>query len=165
MPWIRGLIFTLLIPGIVGGWAPYLVRGGRHLAGGLWQSGWAVLTLGVVFYLWTFASFLAAGGTPAAFFTRHFRAILGEEPARLVRGGLYRFSRNPMYTGVTLAIFGQAILFASGALALYGLAVWVSFHAVVVFLEEPHLRARHGPAFDEYRRQVPRWLGLGSPHR
>jgi protein-S-isoprenylcysteine O-methyltransferase Ste14 len=84
--------------------------------------------------------------------------LIGEEPPALVDRGLYRVSRNPMYAGVLLVVLGQAILFASSDIALYGLALWCCFHLVVVLLEEPHLRLQQGPAYDEYCRQVPRWL-------
>jgi protein-S-isoprenylcysteine O-methyltransferase Ste14 len=72
---------------------------------------------------------------------------------------LYRFSRNPMYVGVLLVVFGQALIFSSRAVALYGAVLWLCFHVVVVVLEEPHLQAERGPSYDEYLRHVPRWLG------
>jgi len=75
-----------------------------------------------------------------------------------VSGGLYRFSRNPMYLGVLLAVFGQAVIFASDPIAGYGVALAGFFQVVVVFVEEPHLRKARGAAFDEYCRRVPRWL-------
>ena len=100
-----------------------------------------------------------SGGTPAIFFTRHMRFVLGEEPTKLVRQGLYRISRNPMYVGVLLAVVGQALVFASTRVAFYGAVLWLLFHVVVVFLEEPHLREERGASYDEYCRQVPRWLG------
>ena len=34
------------------------------------------------------------------------------------------------------------------------------FRLVVVLLEEPHLARIRGPAYEEYRRRVPRWIGL-----
>ena len=85
--------------------------------------------------------------------------LIGEQPPKLVRQGLYRISRNPMYVGVLIAVFGQALIFASEAVALYGVALWLCFHAMVVMIEEPHLSKVRGPSYDEYRRQVPRWLG------
>jgi protein-S-isoprenylcysteine O-methyltransferase Ste14 len=87
------------------------------------------------------------------------RRVVGEEPATLVRGGLYRFTRNPMYVGVLTAILGQAVLFASPSVAVYGLACWLGMHLFVVFIEEPHLRAKRGPAYEDYCRRVPRWVG------
>ena len=45
-----------------------------------------------------------------------------------------------MYIGVVLSVFGQAIVFASRDIAVYGALLWLTFHIVVVALEEPHLR-------------------------
>ena len=40
-----------------------------------------------------------------------------EEPQQVVRTGLYRYSRNPMYVGVITAIVGQAIVYRSHGIA------------------------------------------------
>lgn len=122
------------------------------------MAGWLPVVAGASIYFVCLLRFLTAGGTPAIFFTRHLRFLIGEEPAKLVQGGMYRLSRNPMYIGVLLVVFGQAILFGSVRLTEYGLAVALCFHLVVVFLEEPHLRRERGPSYDEYCRQVRRWL-------
>jgi protein-S-isoprenylcysteine O-methyltransferase Ste14 len=65
-----------------------------------------------------------------------------------------------MYVGVVLPVFGQAIVFASRAIATHGVFLWLMFHLVVVALEEPHLHDRHGAAYEDYCRRVPRWLRL-----
>jgi protein-S-isoprenylcysteine O-methyltransferase Ste14 len=65
-----------------------------------------------------------------------------------------------MYLGVLLAVFGQAVLFASLRLAAYGCAVFLFFHLMVVLAEEPHLRATRGRSYDLYCRAVRRWLGV-----
>jgi protein-S-isoprenylcysteine O-methyltransferase Ste14 len=157
--WIRGLIFTLLVPCVVGGYIPYRIYAGSNAHGGLWNVGWLLVVLGAITYCLCLLSFLTSGGTPAVFFTRHLGFILGEEPPKLVRQGLYQVSRNPMYIGVVLAVFGQALIFASADVALYGAAIWLLFHLVVVLLEEPHLHKERGLSYDEYCRRVPRWLG------
>jgi protein-S-isoprenylcysteine O-methyltransferase Ste14 len=156
---IRGLIFTVVLPGTLAGFLPWLLRAGKVPQPGWWQSGWILLILGVALYLCCLASFLAANGTPAMFILGRFSAIVGQEPQSLVRGGLYRSSRNPMYVGVLAAVFGQAILFRLSDLALYGLVLFTGFHIAVVAAEEPHLRAKQGAAYDQYCRRVPRWLG------
>jgi protein-S-isoprenylcysteine O-methyltransferase Ste14 len=38
--------------------------------------------------------------------------------------------------------------------------LWTFFHFVVVFIEEPHLRTRHGKEYTTYCSRVPRWLGI-----
>lgn len=159
MLWVRGVIFTLVAPVLVAGAVPSWIAPERHVRGGAWGLGWLLIGLGAVLYLHCLRRFLAAGGTPAIFFTRPLRAFLGEEPASLVRSGLYRRSRNPMYLGVVLAVAGQAIVFASGAIALYGATLLALFHLVVVSIEEPHLRRERGSEYEDYVRTVPRWLG------
>jgi protein-S-isoprenylcysteine O-methyltransferase Ste14 len=156
--WIRGIAFTLLIPCVVGGYVPYRIYSGSSARGGLWNVGWLLVALGAIIYSLCLFTFLISGGTPAIFFTRHLRFVWGAEPPKLVRQGLYRVSRNPMYVGVLLAVFGQALIFASPDVAIFGAALWLCFHIVVVLLEEPHLRRVRGPSYEEYCRQVPRWL-------
>ena len=162
MLWARGLIFTLLVPGVVAYIVPRVIRGSLPLQGRVWNLGWVLVAAGVVIYFACLAAFLAERGTPMIFFARPLRFLVGEEPAGLVRGGLYRYSRNPMYLGVLMVIFGQATLFASMSLAAYGAAAWLTFHLVVIGLEEPHLRAKQGAAYEEYCVQAPRWFGRGA---
>ena len=157
--WLRGLIFTLVVPVVVSFVVPWRIYDGHHLAGGAWSSGWFVVAAGAVVYLACLLSFLQSGGTPAPFFTRRLRTAIGCEPSTVVRQGLYRYSRNPMYVGVVLIIFGQAILFRSKEVAMYGAFAWLIFHVVVVLVEEPHLRAMRGPSYEDYCRRVPRWIG------
>ena len=158
MLWVRGVIFTLVAPVLVAVAVPSWIAPERHVRGGAWSFGWLLIGLGAVLYLHCLRRFLAAGGTPAIFFTRPLRAFLGEEPASLVRSGLYGRSRNPMYLGVVLAVAGQAIVFASGAIAGYAGLLTLFFHAIVTLVEEPHLRAEHGEGYEDYARRVPRWL-------
>ena len=65
-----------------------------------------------------------------------------------------------MYLGVLLVVFGQAVLFASPWLAAYAFALLIFFQLIVVFVEEPHLRATRGSSYENYCRAVPRWLSL-----
>ena len=165
MLWVRGLIFTVLVPAVVGVLLPSVIDPRAQRQGGFWDVGWLVVAAGTLIYSLCLIRFLTAGGTPAIFFTRHLRLLIGEEPTRLVSDGLYRFSRNPMYVGVLLVVFGQAVLLVSPLIAAYGCALFVFFHLIVVFVEEPHLQATRGPSYELYCRDVPRWLGLRSERR
>lgn len=157
---LRAIFFTVLVPGAIAGLVPLEIRGSHSLAGGVWNAGWFLVVLGASIYLLCLLRFLAEKGTPAIFFARPLRFLIGEEPNRLVRGGLYRYSRNPMYIAVLFTVFGQAVVFGSTAIAVYGLCLFGCFHLIVVTVEEPHLRKREGPAFGEYSRQTPRWVKL-----
>ena len=160
MLWIRALVFTVLMPGLVAVYVPLRIVESRPPAPGLSRLGWVPIIAGAAVYLRCLLSFLAAKGTPAIFFSRALRAVWGEEPPSLVRSGLYRYSRNPMYVGVLLVLLGESIVFASGALAWYTAGAFVFFNFIVRFVEEPHLKAREGESFEEYLRSTPRWFGL-----
>ena len=97
----------------------------------------------------SFARFALQGlGTPApAFPTRH-----------LVVTGLYRYVRNPMYVAVLGLIAGQALLFGNGDLLLYAAVVWLAFQLFVLLYEEPVLRRTYAAEYEEFCRNVPRWI-------
>jgi protein-S-isoprenylcysteine O-methyltransferase Ste14 len=77
---------------------------------------------------------------------------------RLVTRGPYRFTRNPMALGFLAMLAGLALALASPAVGVYTLVAAAAVHALIVRREEPALRARFGPAWDAYAREVPRWI-------
>jgi len=81
----------------------------------------------------------------------------------LVREGVYRRSRNPIYLSVILISLGEALLFLSMPLFLYTLLLFLGLHLWVVLVEEPLLKKAYGSEFDVYRREVPRWVA--SPRK
>src|SRR5215510_4448933 len=109
---IRALIFTFLIPCSVAIFIPlyalnpeadFRFYGNNFL-------GIVIMIIGATGYFSTALSFLLKGkGTPAIFFTKPLSFLLGEEPIKAVTGGLYRFSRNPMYLSVFIFIIGLGI--------------------------------------------------------
>jgi protein-S-isoprenylcysteine O-methyltransferase Ste14 len=147
-------VFLFVAPGFVAGVVPWWIRHWRlqppllNIVLLRWL-GVALLMIGGVIVLDSFARFALQGlGTPAPVLpTRH-----------LVVTGLYRYVRNPMYVGVAAAIFGQALLFESRDLLIYGLLVWLAFHLFVYFYEEPTLRRTFGGEYDAFCREVPRWI-------
>jgi protein-S-isoprenylcysteine O-methyltransferase Ste14 len=153
--WFRVLSFTLILPGLILAYAPYfLIITPRRVADG-WPPGAArvpalvPMAIGIVVYVacaWRFAT--EGLGTPAPY----------DPPRRLVTGGLYRWSRNPMYVGITLALLGEAWLFASPSQAVYAAMVALAFRLRVTLYEEPRLRERYGEEYAQFRERVRRWL-------
>ena len=86
-------------------------------------------------------------------------------PIHLVRVGLYRYSRNPMYLAVILILLGWSACFASWELLAYACVVAVAFHLRVARGEEPWLARRYGAEWEDYARQVPRWFLPSAPTR
>ncbi|MGN6576735.1 MAG: methyltransferase family protein, partial [Nocardioides sp.] len=80
----------------------------------------------------------------------------------LVRSGVYRWSRNPQYTGYVMALSGAALVRRSpAALALAGVAAAV--YQAGVPAEETHLGRTFGDDYDVYLAEAPRWLGVPRP--
>jgi protein-S-isoprenylcysteine O-methyltransferase Ste14 len=81
-----------------------------------------------------------------------------DPPRFVVRGGAYRFTRNPMYVANVAIIVGAGTVFRSWRLLLWAGAVLVAFHVFAVAYEEPALRRQFGEDYEAYRRTVPRWM-------
>ena len=79
--------------------------------------------------------------------------------------GPYRHVRNPMITGVLLVLLGEAALLGSLGVLAWA-AIFFAINAVWFRLvEEPGLVRRFGADYDEYSRNVPRWVPRGTPWR
>lgn len=76
----------------------------------------------------------------------------------LVVGGLYRFTRNPMYLGMALLSLGVALAFASLPGALLSAATLGIIDRFVVPREEAYLTRRFGQDYIAYTARVRRWL-------
>lgn len=152
MLYLKGLFFALLAPGVVAGAVPWLLGrwgAGRFDAGPARYLGLLPLALGVPLLLWCIYDFARTGrGTLAPV----------DPPKVFVSRGPYRRVRNPMYVGVLSILAGETLLYGTWLIAAWAVFVGLGFHVFVVFYEEPHLRRRFGPAYEEYLRTVSRWL-------
>ena len=86
------------------------------------------------------------------------RQLYGMERGGLITDGVYRYSRNPQYTGIGLIFTAAAIIGASPVSLAVALAYWVGI-AVWIRVEEGHLRSSFGSEYDAYRARAPRFLG------
>lgn len=79
-------------------------------------------------------------------------------PGGLVTHGVYRYSRNPQYAGITLAAGAGAVATRSwpAALVTAGLALTYRFWVPV---EEAALRRSFGEEYVRYTQVTPRWIG------
>jgi protein-S-isoprenylcysteine O-methyltransferase Ste14 len=87
-------------------------------------------------------------GTPA-----HF-----DPPKTLLVTGPYRYVRNPIYLGSLLVQLGTILWFGSLLVIPYFLLFIIAYQILIVFFEEPVLRRMFGAAYDEYAKDVPRWI-------
>lgn len=79
-------------------------------------------------------------------------------PTALVTDGLFRYTRNPMYLGVTSFLTGIALLMGTLPFYLVPLAFALTMHLVFIPREERRLTHLFGDAYTNYTRQVRRWL-------
>ena len=81
-----------------------------------------------------------------------------EEATTLVTGGFYRITRNPMYMGMFLMLFGVAFLLGSIS-ALLPLVMFVLVIRYNFVLGEEHfLEAAFGQHYLDYKSEVRRWI-------
>jgi len=159
--WWRHLMSFLLFPMTMALVIPALIvipAGVRtpHLgvtpAVGLLTVGCLLIAGGLGMLIWTVTLFDRVGKG-----TLGIGRVMGE-PVHLVIRGPYRHVRNPMITGVLCILLGEAAVTASGALLLW-FAVFLALQATVIpLVEEPHLVRRFGGEYEDYRRNVPRWI-------
>lgn len=126
-----------------------LARPSPPLPGSGWRwAGWAAMAAGAWIMGAAIIQFQRAG-TPHE---------TDKPAAALVTGGLYRFSRNPMY--LSLLLFHAGIGAAAESL-------WILLSLVPAFLlvrfgvitpEERYLERRFGAAYLRHKSQVRRWI-------
>ena len=81
-----------------------------------------------------------------------------EQASSLVRSGVYRVTRNPMYVGLLCVLVAWAV-FLSSAWALLGPVVYVLYIGrFQIAPEERALATLFGSEFADYQANVRRWL-------
>ncbi|MCC6766648.1 MAG: isoprenylcysteine carboxylmethyltransferase family protein [Deltaproteobacteria bacterium] len=149
---LRALLAVVALPGAATVFLPWMLlrmSGADAPPSAARAAGATLIAVGASVVAWCVVDFVRVGrGTLAPI----------DPPTVLVRRGLYRVVRNPMYVGVLTVLVGEALAFGAWPIAAWAVCLAVGFHARVVRYEEPVLRATFGAAFDEYCRRVPRWL-------
>lgn len=137
------------------------------MAGLGWLASWAAPTLGFILPHRSVIALtsLVAGVCVALLGVASFRRarttvnpLKPEKSSALVISGIYRYTRNPMYLGLLLALLGWAI-FLSNALAFVCLPAFILYmNRFQIVPEERVLASRFGPEFTAYLSKVRRWL-------
>ena len=100
---------------------------------------------------------LAAAGRRAL--VRHGTNVSPFRPTiALVTDGVFRRTRNPLYVGVSVALFGIALMFALDWMLILLVPACVILHVAVVRREELYLEQKFGDAYRRYRESVPRYF-------
>ena len=78
--------------------------------------------------------------------------------AKLITTGIYRLSRNPMYTGLAIMVAGGALVAGTWWPLLTLPLALLAVRQLAIEPEETYLAERYGPTYEDYRRRVRRWL-------
>ena len=77
----------------------------------------------------------------------------------LLQGGMYAYSRHPMYLSELILLFGWIIFYGSVALVIAFVIGYLLFNYYAMPQEERILETHFGEAYREYKEKVPRWFG------
>jgi protein-S-isoprenylcysteine O-methyltransferase Ste14 len=113
------------------------------------------LKLGTVWFYAGLIIFLA-GLVINIIATTNFATTPMNEP---VTGGVYHYSRHPIYAALFLIYFSVSIASASWIFLLVTI-IWAVLLGISVRDEERYCLERYGPAYREYMNRTPRWLGI-----
>jgi protein-S-isoprenylcysteine O-methyltransferase Ste14 len=82
----------------------------------------------------------------------------GEPALTIVRGGPYRFTRNPMYLALCLLQVALGFFLNDWITLLFVVPLALILHYGVVLREEKYLTAKFGEPYLELKRDVRRWF-------
>jgi protein-S-isoprenylcysteine O-methyltransferase Ste14 len=156
---LRHLLSILLLPTMVAVVIPRWILRAYAATDSRWPStptsampkafGVLLMVAGIGLVAWCITLFARVGkGTLAPW----------DPTSRLVAVGPYRYTRNPMITGVLTTLVGEAFLTGSRYIAFWAATFFAVNHVYFLLLEEPGLADRFGPSYEEYKRTVPRWF-------
>lgn len=111
-------------------------------------AGAVLLVAGLGTMLWAARLFGHAGTT----------LIPYGRPTQLVLAGPYRFTRNPMYLGITTALVGIALLVGTPPFFVSAVIFPLWMNARFIPMEERNLQAALGEDYRAYCARVRRWL-------
>lgn len=81
-----------------------------------------------------------------------------EVPTALITGGPYRFTRNPMYVGITLILLGVALMVGSWPLFIAPAGFCITIDRTFIPYEEEKMTRLFGLAYEDYKKRVRRWI-------
>ena len=111
-------------------------------------SGW--VATGVAFAMAGAGAFRRASTT--------INPVRPDQATSLVTGGVFRYTRNPMYLGLTAVLVGWAVFLASPWSFLGPVLFALYINRLQIIPEERILAAKFGADYEAYRKKVRRWL-------
>jgi protein-S-isoprenylcysteine O-methyltransferase Ste14 len=102
---------------------------------------------------------VASAGSARMHFLRTGQSVIPWKPTpELIFQGPYRFTRNPMYVGLTLMQIGIGIAFDNLWISLLAAVTLAIIHVIAVRPEEAYLAQKFGDPYRQYLTRVRRYL-------
>ena len=111
-------------------------------------AGWAFTGSGALTAAWAFTTMRRAGN----------QVDVSSPVATLTTDGPYRYSRNPIYVGMTGLYLGATLLRNAGWPLVLLPALLTAMRRGVIQREERYLETRFGESYRDYMTRVRRWL-------
>jgi protein-S-isoprenylcysteine O-methyltransferase Ste14 len=143
VPWVFVLVYLIGFA-VERAWPTHPIEHVPYLG----ATGGIILGIGATIAGWGLVTFRLA----------HTTTVPGKTSSQLVTWGPYRFTRNPMYVGLTVAYLGEAILLRQVWPVVFLPLVIGYVNWIVIPLEESKLQAEFGDHYNQYRARVGRWL-------
>lgn len=90
------------------------------------------------------------------FHTKKTQLAPHKEPEVLVDTGPFKFTRNPMYLGITLILVGSAAILGAISTLFVPILLVVFTNQIYILMEEKHMAKQFGDAYIEYSQRVRR---------
>ncbi len=81
-----------------------------------------------------------------------------EIPSYFITSGPFRCSRNPLYLGMTIALFGVSVFLGSLSPFIFPIFFIIIIEKFFVVVEEENLEKKFGSKYNDYKKRVRRWL-------
>jgi protein-S-isoprenylcysteine O-methyltransferase Ste14 len=116
-------------------------------------------TAGVVAGLVLLAAGVSLAASARVLFSRTGQSPVPWKPSpELILQGPYRFTRNPMYVGLTLVQAGLGLGMNNLWIVLFALPALLTVHLIAVRPEERYLTEKFGESYTRYLSRVRRYL-------
>jgi protein-S-isoprenylcysteine O-methyltransferase Ste14 len=138
--WLIGLIVVALLVD----WPLQLPAIFQHRPAGV-----ALIVVGIAFSAWARLTFKKESAEILPWSEAH---------STLVTNGPFRFSRNPMYSGILVIGVGAALVAGTWLMWLVPVLLFVLDNFVIIPFEEESMERAFGDAYRAYRARVRRWI-------
>jgi protein-S-isoprenylcysteine O-methyltransferase Ste14 len=117
------------------------------------------LRIGLMLALGVVALVFSIGGVIAFRVARTtINPVQIDRASRVVTGGIYRLSRNPMYVGLTALLAGWAVFLSVPATGIGPVVFALFTYRFQILPEERVMAAKFGREYLDYKQRVRRWV-------